>query len=1354
MKRFLTGAVLTTVFSTIWGLPQEMSVSCGSANLEIISNDLQLTTTDRTVIDWGSFSIDTHESVTFIQQDSSSAVLNRVIGAEPSQIMGKLISNGQCILINSNGVFFGKDSRVDVQSLIASAFDLHNDCYKEPQENWRFEGVGADVFHHGTIKAKDRVCLLGKKVGLFDHSSIEIPSGTVLIGGDYQGKNSNIPNADMVYFSPSSTISVDALESGNGGTIILWAEELNQAYGALSAKGGMLGGDGGLIEISSMSYLDFQGIANTSALSGKTGTLLFDPLDLTIAAANVNVSGPPAPFTLAFPTGAGAILRAADVTTSLNTNNVTIQTIGTPTAGPGNITITSPITIVNPLATNHTLTIIAAGGINVNHLISSTVAGTNVSLLALNGDINVNAAAATSGIRNTASPVGANLSVIAENGNVNLTAGIGRQAVIGTNNGNVFVSARRAANPAAGNISLLAASAGGNSFAIIGSPGQTAGAGVIRSGDITVEASGNITAQSGIGVLAFGQGSGIGKVWAFDGVPAGTPVTTNITVTAGQDISLICGMLANSTSIIGLIQAGTYNYTGDITVNAGRDLNLFTNANTSLIGTFSGTIITGHTAITNILLNVGRNLRVAGVTGGGLGGSAFIGTRGAPGPPLGATSITANIGGNTYFDARLNQTGFFSPAYGPVAVPTVNPTCFVNALGDFYILGSSDGGSNAAPTGFQTGLIDISRTDFTFHIWIGGSIRAFNNFSTLNIALVPSERVGPVRGPQNTSMRAGGDIILTSSGTSRSTLATASFGAPTFNGYFIEADSCFNIGELWVPQVAIVNGVNILAGTPVGANSPAIACDGVGAIAVDTSLYNLTALPTPYNGSIVPLVPVAGLIAPHTFTTTSPNIILHSGDTYTAATTTFYTMPSPSNMIIGSTLGLRNIIDINTTSGFIEIAGSDGPTFNGRSIGNLASCGCLNSFNDIAINVGTANPWTSNSIYVSANNNLNILTVPVVTSGASPVTLIADHDDSGLGNLNITQNITSAGGPILLDAGFGAPFGTSAILQTGGTVSSGGGSIQSQAVGNILVSGNATSFTSGVGNQFFQSTNGNILVDENILATTGNITLLTNIGNILVGTATGTGGSVQTTAGGNILLDAGNNIVLDGDPISLQSTTGEIFTIAENNTFVVQDVLTAGPITMITGNNMFLVGFANITSTGNFVDLVVDNDFPAAPLIGPGFFSMDGTAQINAAGTLRIYTALQALNIWGIGASINGIPFDPSGAPGTWSLGTLYEDSNQEAWCIYYPNGSLGVPFRIFYKDCLQQATQQAMIIVNEALVDLHPYNEFPGWVVSFSIEYAGFEEPIYNNEKYYFRRRQLKLLNHPKTYSQIVSGL
>ncbi len=127
--------------------------------------------------------------------------------------------------------------------------------------------------------------VLGDRVGLVSanlNASGAIGGGTVLIGGDLQGKGI-VPNAQYTFISKDSTILADALQSGNGGKVIAWADQATTFLGSISAKGGSVIGNGGFVEVSGKENLLFQGKVNTTALNGLAGTLLLDPNNITIS---------------------------------------------------------------------------------------------------------------------------------------------------------------------------------------------------------------------------------------------------------------------------------------------------------------------------------------------------------------------------------------------------------------------------------------------------------------------------------------------------------------------------------------------------------------------------------------------------------------------------------------------------------------------------------------------------------------------------------------------------------------------------------------------------------------------------------------------------------------------------------------------------------------------------------------------------------------------------------------------------------------------------------------------------------------------------------------------------------------
>jgi len=95
----------------------------GSASIVAAGNALNITTTtDRTIINWGAFSIGSGQTTSFIQPGAGSAVLNRVIGNMPSEISGQLLSNGRVGLLNENGILITRSGSINTNGFTGRRF--------------------------------------------------------------------------------------------------------------------------------------------------------------------------------------------------------------------------------------------------------------------------------------------------------------------------------------------------------------------------------------------------------------------------------------------------------------------------------------------------------------------------------------------------------------------------------------------------------------------------------------------------------------------------------------------------------------------------------------------------------------------------------------------------------------------------------------------------------------------------------------------------------------------------------------------------------------------------------------------------------------------------------------------------------------------------------------------------------------------------------------------------------------------------------------------------------------------------------------------------------------------------------
>ncbi|WP_201492969.1 autotransporter-associated beta strand repeat-containing protein, partial [Rubrivivax sp. A210] len=156
-------------------------------------------------------------------------------------------------------------------------------------------GGTVDASGLGAGERGGEVHVLGQRVMLDSGAAVDasgaVGGGRVLVGGDFQGKNPDVRNAEMLVVRPGATIAADATVSGDGGSVVMWSDQATRFHGQLTARGGVEGGHGGNAEVSGKQSLEFLGSADLSAARGRMGTLLLDPNDIVIETGGNNIAG-------------------------------------------------------------------------------------------------------------------------------------------------------------------------------------------------------------------------------------------------------------------------------------------------------------------------------------------------------------------------------------------------------------------------------------------------------------------------------------------------------------------------------------------------------------------------------------------------------------------------------------------------------------------------------------------------------------------------------------------------------------------------------------------------------------------------------------------------------------------------------------------------------------------------------------------------------------------------------------------------------------------------------------------------------------------------------------------------------
>jgi len=523
-----------------------------------------------------------------------------------------------------------------------------------------------------------KVQLLGERVGLFESAKVNASGGAgggeVLVGGDYLGKNPNVPNAKAVVMAPSTEIRTDATVKGDGGRVILWSDDYTAFFGDITALGGKNGGNGGFAETSSANNLQAFGSVNASAKQGNAGLWLLDPQSITIttgADANGSFSGGnPDVFT---PDGSGvANVQNTQINDALNMGtSVTIQTGNDGTE----YTITVTDAISKTLDNAATLTLLATGGITINNAITST---SNELYMVFNADLDNDGGIFTLGATGSLGTNGGGVQVTASD--VVLTGGSSITTTKtltggGTIAGNVLLQPSLSGTTGR----TIGIGSGTGAFSVSNAEiGLITNTGTALSGTITIgnRTAGNVTMGTGTPVNAGSRNMSIitGGTILDDGATTSFTTTGLLTLSSAGNIGASGAANALNLSVpsLALITEGDlynisttatltqFNVTTDGTVSSQtiRD-NSAGSANLNFSVTESAT--TGNTTINALSVNSGSLDFYYENTGLGVQGGGDITIGAVSLAPVGIRNVQAATSGyaslnNIYRDLEIRAT--------------------------------------------------------------------------------------------------------------------------------------------------------------------------------------------------------------------------------------------------------------------------------------------------------------------------------------------------------------------------------------------------------------------------------------------------------------------------------------------------------------------------------------------------------------------------------------------------------------------------------------------------------------------------------------------------------------------------
>ena len=1091
------------------------------------------------------------------------------------------------------------------------------------------------------------VNILGDRVGVIGgniNASGINGGGTVLVGGDYQGVGI-VPNAARTFVSSDSTINADAVSNGNGGRVIVWADETTRFNGNITARGGLFSGNGGFVEVSGKQFLDFRGNVNTLATNGNPGLLLLDPTNITIqnGAGTFTALNQVAQFTdpdiggntidaaLINSAATNVMLQASnDITfnsavnittpgvglTALANNNINVPLNSNITTQAGNITLNADRDNLNGgnLTINSTINTNGGNflGIGRGNTLNRTGIFVNGTINAGGGDINLD-----NGSGNTTTNVGISLagSKITTTGNGNITI----NGTSGSSNGLGIVLNVATISSVNGNITFNGTSTGaGTGIELNSSFVQSTG-----TGSITMTGTGGNGINNNIGVFV----DRLSKIESLNG-------NISLTGTGGGTGTNNNGILIQNSSLVTSIGSGNITFKG--TAGAGTDNNSgigiansnlkSQNGDITLTGTGAGTGITNTNYGILIESTAALEATAANITltGKGANSDAIVLKNGSINP-------TANSGKNVTLTGdeiqllgttQVKGTGTIilqplTPSLGILIGGTKNDASLnlnqaeLDTFSGFsqMVIGRTDGTGAIAidPTlgvTFNSPTI-IEALNAPGSIAVNGQITAnggitFNGDTSLNANVIASDKnitfnnyVTLIKNVLvDTGTAGAGDIIFQKivNGTNPNTqdlTLTAGTGNITFGG---DVGSITPVGKLTINSAGNVQTKAITAASIIQQ------FDATGAVTVSGDL-------TATNGDISLKNPV----------TLSGNLTANNGDIKFFGLVTLNNVPTNTFIFKANkpaTTGLETG-RITLLNGFA--AGSNNLTITSDEIDIT---GPSSGTGDLVLQ--PFRPGLNISLGHTGDlpDSLDMTGLFKQLQDGFKSIAIGRTDSSGA--ITIESPLTFRD-PVTIRSPLGA--GLIAILPTGSLTGTDNASITLTANQNITA-GNIT--TTGTGDITLTSNIGTIALNGPIATSDKNITFngpVTLQNNVLLDTGTAGAGNIlfSNTVNGttvnnqNLTLTAGTgNITFKGD-VGNQSAIGNLQ--INNATDVQTAAITANSINLTATGKTTLNGAVKTNGAGG-INLNVTNlaiDFPVTT-------GNNGTFTVNHSGGLNIAT--------------------------------------------------------------------------------------------------------------------------------------
>lgn len=1122
-------------------LPVGGSVAQGSASIAQQANQMVINQiTDKAVINWQGFDIGAAASINVLQPNSSSVLLNRVVGNNPSQIFGSLNANGHVILVNPNGIAFGADGSVTASAFTASTLGISDADFMAGNYRFVANGLAGSILNQGSINATNGyVALLGANVT--NDGKITTNQGNVYMGAaqSIAVPVSNSGRIKMELDPASVNAAVNNTHNGvivtSGGQVLMQASAVNDAMATASithagqinttatqAGNVSLLADGGNIRVSGSIVANSTNSANqggdiiigrdlvtgalakTADVSGanllsgggfvetsgghlitdgvfvKASQWLLDPTDIAITTADSGVTSSGTNPITQSPNTSGTTTSTVNATTLASTlgngTSVVIRTTNASGAGNGDITVASNVSVTNSNG-DATLTLQAERNITVNGNIKIERTGSNKLNVILNAD--------SDGTGGGAIVMNKGSQVLSNGGNINMGGGVAGNGsgYAQGNSGHGVSLLGTTLNAGAGNVFIKGQSSSANGVNFFNDNSITAA---------TYDIRGQSSTSNGVHI---NNGGNTGPNWYF---------TTNLTSTSGDSILegistsdrglfVYANNVININSGIGIAAIRSADgemrigFSGGVTINTNGNVTLGSKLSNRTNFFLQGTIKAQSGSLTILGKSTSSNA-IALQDGGGVA-SRLIGTNGA--------QITLDGESGSAVGVHLQPSGVANSITASGAGASISIT-----------------GVSATSSGVFTG---------------GTSITNSNGSITLNGTSNGSSGLG-INSNGSAAISASGNLTMIGSAVGNNAIyltgiTTSTGGSVSLTGTTSTSTALNLQGNITANSNLVISGSNTSASNSnatVYLNKVATATTGTIGITTDTSGSTLIGLQL---GSGAALNTTNKAI-----TLTTDSLSIDTAGANIGAGTGIVTIQN-NRPGVSVNIGASDVGNVTSTSRTLGLTNAE---LNRISAGSLVIGS--NSAGNILISAATTTNATTGHLTLRTNGSITnnaALTVGGATSSNNLIlnaTASIEQNNNGLFSANNLSITTSAN-----------------IGSSINRIQTNVNNLSLNAIGSVfLTEANALTLAANTGTLDVATTNGTLVVGA-----VNSIVGITSTGNVSL--------SATNSAGSGIYI--GQNITAQNGNVNITGTTSS----ASNFNYGVQSaaIVSAKNITML-----------------------------------------------------------------------------------------------------------------------------------------------------------------------------------------------